>query len=155
MTSEDHIIEYVAKCESSWNDYLSVSGWHDNMANMSKEMKQQLEHIFFLKLLSGISSHPECLFDVQLQTLHVQLSEDKLMLNLVVNLISTEEEAINSAHSDIQNQVAFLSQTILKNCLFMCHNCGSPDHFFRNCNQPLCANLKSIIMTQHKMQGNF
>ena len=83
-----------------------------------------------MKLLSGISSHPERLFGVQLQTLRVQLAEDKLTLNSVVDLISTEEEAVNNARGNVLNQVAFSSQTVVKNRPFTCHNCGSPDHFF-------------------------
>ena len=47
MTSDDRIVEYVAKCESSWNEYLTVSGWRDDMASMSKEMKLRLEPLFF------------------------------------------------------------------------------------------------------------
>ena len=27
MNSEDRIVEYVARAESSWNEYLTVSGW--------------------------------------------------------------------------------------------------------------------------------
>ena len=97
MTSEDRIVEYVARSESLWNEYLTVSGWRQDMSGMTKEMKTRLDHLFFLKLLSGISSHPERLYSVQLQTLRVQLSEEKLTLNSVVDLISTEEEAIISA----------------------------------------------------------
>ena len=152
MSSDICIVEYVAKCESAWNEYLTVSGWREDMSNMSKEMKLCLEHIFFLKLLSGISSHPERLYGVQLQTLHVQLSEDKLTLNSVVDLISMEEEAVNNARGDIQNQIAFASQVISKSRPFTCHNCGSPDHFFRNCDTPLHANLKSIVNSRSNPQ---
>ena len=60
-------------------------------------MRLRLEHLFFLKLLSGIGNHPKHLYGVQLQTLRVLLSEDKLTLNSVVDLISTEEEAIADA----------------------------------------------------------
>ena len=27
MNSDEHIVDYVAKAESSWNEYLTVSGW--------------------------------------------------------------------------------------------------------------------------------
>ena len=119
------------------------------MSNMTKEMKMHLDHLFFLKLLSGISSHPKRLYSVQLQTLCVQLSEEKLTLNSVVDLISTEEEAITNTRGENLNQIAFSSSVTLKNKPFTCHNCGSPDHFFRNCSRPLRANLKAITSSSY------
>ena len=59
MSSEEKIIEYVARAESTWNEYLTVSGWRKDFEKLTKEMCLRLEHQFFLKLLSGIGSHPE------------------------------------------------------------------------------------------------
>ena len=145
MNSEERIVDYVAKAESSWNEYLTVSGWRQDMNSMTKEMRIRLEHLFFLKLLSGISNHPKRLYGVQLQTLRVQLSEDKLTLNSVVDLISVEEESVNSARGDFSNQIAFKAQSLARQHQFTCHNCGKPNHFFRKCPYPLKKNLKSIV----------
>ena len=124
------------------------------MHSLTKEMHIQLAHLFFLKLLSGISNHPERLYGVQLQTLRVQLSEDKLMLNSVVDLISVEEESVNSARGDFSNQIVFTTQSLAKQHLFTCHNCGKPDHFFHKCPYPLKKNLKSIVTGKNMSSKN-
>ena len=150
MNSDDKIIEYVAKSESAWNEYLMVSGWHKDFELLTKEMRLRLEHLFFLKLLSGIGNHPERLYGVQLQTLRVQLSEDKLTLNSVVDLISTEEQVIADARGENLNQIALSTQMSNQRKPFTCHNCNSPNHFFRDCPLPLKTNLKSMMKSDDK-----